>query len=126
MLGRGSFDVAKYSYLQFGVVIPYLALGPTIVGGTITLGQMQQIVRAFGRVESSFQFLVRSWSTIVELISIYQRLRAFAVTIEKGDDASASKGSSSNTVIGHAARMRNGLRQMVVIQRRRCRLYVHN
>ncbi len=42
---------------------------------------MQQIVRAFGRVEMSFQFLVRSWGTIVELISVYKRLRAFEATI---------------------------------------------
>ena len=42
---------------------------------------MQQIIRAFGRVEMSFQFLVRSWSTIVELISVYKRLRAFEATI---------------------------------------------
>ena len=71
------FDVARYSYLQFGVLVPYIALGPTLVTGVITLGVMQQIVRAFGRVESSFQYLVNSWTTIVELISVYKRLRAF-------------------------------------------------
>jgi peptide/bleomycin uptake transporter len=38
---------------------------------------MQQIVRAFGRVETSLQYLVNSWTTIVELISVYKRLRAF-------------------------------------------------
>lgn len=75
------FDVAKFSYLQFGVLVPYIALGPTVVAGAITLGAMQQIVRAFGRVEMSFQFLVRSWSTIVELISVYKRLRAFEAQI---------------------------------------------
>ena len=75
------FDVAKFTYLQFGVLVPYIALGPTVVAGAITLGVMQQIVRAFGRVEMSFQFLVRSWSTIVELISVYKRLRAFEATI---------------------------------------------
>jgi peptide/bleomycin uptake transporter len=71
------FDVARYAYLQFGVLVPYIALGPTLVAGVITLGVMQQIVRAFGRVESSFQYLVNSWTTIVELISVYKRLRAF-------------------------------------------------
>jgi peptide/bleomycin uptake transporter len=71
------FDVARWSYLQFGVLVPYVALGPTLVAGGITLGLMQQIVRAFGRVESSFQYLVNSWTTIVELISVYKRLRAF-------------------------------------------------
>ena len=75
------FDIAKWSYLQFGVLVPYVALAPTIVAGTITLGVMQQIVRAFGRVESAFQFLVHSWATIVELISVYKRLRAFEAAI---------------------------------------------
>ncbi|MTH97784.1 putative transporter [Roseibium sp. RKSG952] len=71
------FDVARYSYLQATVLVPYIALGPTIVGSVITLGVMQQIVRAFGRVENSFQYLVNAWPTIVELLSVYKRLRAF-------------------------------------------------
>ena len=75
------FDVAKWSYLQVGVLVPYIALGPTLVTGGITLGIMQQIVRAFGRVEASFQYLVNSWTTIIELISVYKRLRAFERTI---------------------------------------------
>ncbi len=84
------FDVAKFTYLQFGVLVPYIALAPTVVAGTITLGVMQQIVRAFGRVEMSFQFLVRSWSTIVELISVYKRLRAFEATIDTNPTPPAS------------------------------------
>jgi len=75
------FDIAKWSYLQFSVIIPYIAMGPTIVAGIITLGTLQQILRAFDRVENSFQFLVNSWGTIIELISIYKRLRAFEATI---------------------------------------------
>ena len=46
---------------------------------------MQQIVRAFGRVESAFQFLVLSWSTVVEMLSVYKRLRAFERQIKSGD-----------------------------------------
>ena len=76
------FDIAKWSYLQFGVIVPYIMMGPTIVAGVITLGVLQQILRAFDRVESSFQFLVNSWGTIVELISIYKRLRAFEAQIK--------------------------------------------
>ena len=75
------FDIAKWSYLQFSVIVPYIAMGPTIVAGVITLGTLQQILRAFDRVENSFQFLVNSWGTIIELISIYKRLRAFEATI---------------------------------------------
>jgi peptide/bleomycin uptake transporter len=56
---------------------------------------MQQIVRAFGRVEMSFQFLVRSWSTIVELISVYKRLRAFEaqIVVVKGSNSAANNGA---------------------------------
>ena len=42
---------------------------------------MNQIIRAFGQVKSSSQYLVNSWSTIVDLLSIYKRLRAFEATI---------------------------------------------
>ncbi|MBU2486053.1 MAG: peptide transporter, partial [Alphaproteobacteria bacterium] len=52
-------------------------LVPTIVTGKITLGIWQQILTAFGQVSNSFQFLINSWTTIVELISIYKRLHAF-------------------------------------------------
>ncbi|MDX1452741.1 MAG: putative transporter, partial [Oleiphilaceae bacterium] len=71
------FDVAKWSYIQFTVIVPYIAMAPTIIAGAITLGVLQQVIRAFGKVEDSFQFLVHSWSTIVELLSIYKRLKAF-------------------------------------------------
>ena len=83
------FDVAKWSYLQFSVLIPLIALAPTVVAGVITLGVMQQITRAFDRVEGSFQFLVLSWGTIVELMSVYKRLRAFEREIHAApaDDA---------------------------------------
>ena len=71
------FNIARYGYLQAGVLVPYIALAPTIVAGGLTLGVLNQTVRAFGRVESSFQYLATSWSTIVSLISIYKRLQAF-------------------------------------------------
>jgi peptide/bleomycin uptake transporter len=71
------FNIVRYGYLQASVLVPYVALAPSIVAGGLTLGVMQQIIRAFGRVEGSFQYLVKSWTTIVSLISIYKRLRAF-------------------------------------------------
>lgn len=85
------FDVAKWSYLQFSVLFPYIALGPTVVAGTITLGIMQQIVRAFGKVEESFQYLVNSWSTIVELMSVYKRLRIFERQIRAASAAGSQQ-----------------------------------
>ena len=53
-------------------------LFPSIVAGTITLGLMTQITNVFGRVtRGSFQYLISSWTTLVELMSIYKRLRSF-------------------------------------------------
>ena len=52
-------------------------LFPSIVAGTITLGLMTQITNVFGQVRGSFQYLISSWTTLVELMSIYKRLRSF-------------------------------------------------
>jgi peptide/bleomycin uptake transporter len=75
------FNVGRIVYLQTDVIFPYLLLAPTIIAGNITLGAMNQILNAFTQVRTSFQYLVNSWSTIVELISIYQRLRGFEAKI---------------------------------------------
>ena len=56
-------------------------LVPSIVRARSRLGSMNQILNAFGQVRSSFQYLVTSWPTIVELLSIYKRLRAFEATL---------------------------------------------
>ena len=76
------FNVGRIVYLQTDNIFPYIVLAPTIVAGKITLGAMNQILNAFGQVRSSFQFLVNSWSTIVELMSVYKRLRAFEAVID--------------------------------------------
>jgi peptide/bleomycin uptake transporter len=75
------FNVGRIVYLQTDVIFPYVLLAPTIIAGKITLGAMNQILNAFTQVRTSFQYLVNSWSTIVELISIYQRLRGFEAKI---------------------------------------------
>ncbi len=75
----------KWSYLQVSVLVPLIALGPTVVAGVITLGVMQQISRAFDKVTESFQYLVLSWSTIIELISVFKRLRAFESRLHEPD-----------------------------------------
>ena len=75
------FNVARIFYLQIDNVFGFVVLAPSIVAGAITLGLMNQILNALGQVRSSFQYLVISWSTIVELMSIYKRLRAFEATI---------------------------------------------
>lgn len=71
------FNVARLACLQANVLVGYIVLAPAIVSGAITLGVMQQILRAFGRVEGSMMYLFKSWSTIIELLSVYKRLKEF-------------------------------------------------
>lgn len=75
------FNVARIFYIQIDNVFPYIILAPTIIIGAITLGVMNQILNALDQVRSSFQYLITSWTTVVELLSIYKRLRAFEATI---------------------------------------------
>jgi peptide/bleomycin uptake transporter len=75
------FNVGRIIYLQIDNIFPYVVLAPAIVAGAITLGLLQQILNAFDQVRGSFQYLVNSWSTIVELQSIYKRLRGFEAVI---------------------------------------------
>ena len=76
------FDMVRYLYIQIDNVFALFILVPTMAAGRITFGIFQQISTAFSQVSSSFQYLVNSWPTIVELISIYKRLRAFEATLE--------------------------------------------
>ena len=78
------FNIGRIVYLQTDTIFPAVLLAPTIVAGKITLGAMNQILNAFSQVRTAFQYLVNSWSTIVELISIYQRLRGFEARIGGG------------------------------------------
>ncbi len=81
------FNMGRFFYLQIDNIFSFIVLVPTVVAGKITLGLMNQILNAFDQVRQSFQYLVNSWSTIVELQSIYKRLRAFEAMI--GDEALA-------------------------------------
>lgn len=78
------FNIAKVLYLQVDNVFGLFVLFPSIVAGTLTLGLMTQITNVFDQVRGSFQYLINSWSTIVELMSIYKRLHAFESTIDNG------------------------------------------
>ena len=75
------FNIGRILYLQTDNIFPYIVLAPTIVAGKITLGAMNQILNAFAQVRSSFQYLVNSWTTIVELLSIYKRLRTLEAAL---------------------------------------------
>lgn len=71
------FNVVRYAYLQVDNFFILLFFGPTITAAAITLGLFQQISSAFSQVTGSFQFLANSWTTVVELQSVFKRLRDF-------------------------------------------------
>lgn len=75
------FNIARSLYLQADNIFVYLILVPTIAAGTITFGILQQILTAFNQVSNSFQYLVNSWTTIVEMLSVYKRLVSFEAAI---------------------------------------------
>jgi len=75
------FNIARYAYLQSASFIPIIAMGPSILTGALTLGLFQQISNAFNQVEDSFKFLANSWTTIIDLISVYRRLRLFESSV---------------------------------------------
>ncbi len=76
------FNIVRYSYGQLDNTFLIFILVPTFVAGKITLGIWQQISTAFGQVSNSFQYLVNSWTTIIELLSIHKRLVAFEAAID--------------------------------------------
>jgi peptide/bleomycin uptake transporter len=79
------FNVVRYGYINVGQFVPLVMIAPSIVAGAFTLGIMQKVLNAFNQVENSFQYLINSWTTIVELLSIYKRLKAFEVAIQEQD-----------------------------------------
>jgi len=77
------FDIARMAYLQTNVLSAYVFLAPAIVAGVVTLGVMQQIIRAFNKVEGSMQYILKAWPAIIELASVYKRLREFESKIKQ-------------------------------------------
>ena len=76
------FNMVRIWYMQLDNLYGLFVLFPSIAAGAITLGLMMQISNVFGKVRESFQYLIESWPTIIELLSIYKRLRAFESVLE--------------------------------------------
>lgn len=77
------FNLVRIWYMQLDNIYGLFVLFPSIAAGAITLGLMMQIANVFGKVRESFQYLIASWPTIIELLSIYKRLKAFESTLDK-------------------------------------------
>ncbi|WP_043972613.1 MULTISPECIES: peptide antibiotic transporter SbmA [Acinetobacter] len=71
------FNLTATWYGQLDVIYNLFVLFPAIAAGKLTLGLINQIGGVFGKVRESFQYLISSWKTIIELLSIHKRLKAF-------------------------------------------------
>ncbi|WP_038342844.1 peptide antibiotic transporter SbmA [Acinetobacter sp. A47] len=76
------FNLVRIWYLQLDNLYGVFILAPSIAAGAVTLGVMMQILNVFQQVRTSFQYLITSWPTIIELLSIYKRLKAFEKTLD--------------------------------------------
>jgi peptide/bleomycin uptake transporter len=85
------FNLGRYLYLQADAIVPFLVTAPAIAAGAITFGIFQQIRSAMGEVRDAMQYLVKSWPDIVELISIYKRLKIFEAAVEGSADVQADE-----------------------------------
>ncbi|EOU1295524.1 peptide antibiotic transporter SbmA [Cronobacter sakazakii] len=80
------FNIVRILYLQVDAIFGLFLMFPSIAAGAITLGLMTQISNVFGEVRGAFQYLISSWTTLVELMSIYKRLRSFERTLNDKPD----------------------------------------
>jgi len=71
------FNVVSIWYMQLDILFSLVVLFPAISAGLMTLGLLTQIGNVFDKVRESFQYLVSSWKSIIEMLSIYKRLKEF-------------------------------------------------
>ena len=71
------FNLWSNLYSQTMIIFPYLLMGPSLFTGLITLGVIQQVSNAFGKVNEAFSYLIERWTDITELRSIHKRLSEF-------------------------------------------------
>ncbi|MGF1787507.1 putative transporter [Photobacterium swingsii] len=76
------FDSCSNAYGKYSELTVYIFMSPTILQAAITLGILKQITSSYSKVEGSLRFLIRRWSSCVELMSIYKRLKAFEAQLQ--------------------------------------------
>ncbi|MCY4512422.1 MAG: peptide antibiotic transporter SbmA [Bdellovibrionales bacterium] len=75
-------NVARISYIYADYIFVLFIMAPTIAAGGITFGIFTQIRMALFQVSNSFQYLVNSWTTIIDLLSVHKRLAHFEEAIK--------------------------------------------
>ena len=71
-----TFNIGRIAYLQANVLSAYVFLARYCCR-SCDIRCYATTIRAFGRVEGSMQYLLKASPIIIELMSVYKRLREF-------------------------------------------------
>jgi peptide/bleomycin uptake transporter len=89
------FNLGRYMFIQADNFIAAIVMIPTIAAAGLSFGVFRQVSSAMGEVRDAMQYLFKSWPDIIELISIFKRLRIFEAAIEGEADIAADEAYGS-------------------------------
>jgi len=71
------FTLWNILYQQVMLILPYLLMAPSLFVSITSLGVLTQTGNAFGKVNSSFSYLIDHWTEITKFLSVIKRLKEF-------------------------------------------------
>lgn len=77
------FAVWATGYDKVMMLVPYAACLHNLATGALEFGIAMQIVNAFGQVQSGFSVVLRNWTRVADLQSVYTRLREFEDAVSR-------------------------------------------
>jgi peptide/bleomycin uptake transporter len=102
ILHNSYFDVWKYLYMKAMYILPFLLMGPGVIYGVTTIGDLMQTVNAFEQVTSGLSVFIYNWPMVTELRSICRRLWEFEKTIienPRTEDSEAVKSAETDEAL---------------------------
>ncbi|HZH50606.1 MAG TPA: ABC transporter ATP-binding protein/permease [Microvirga sp.] len=95
------------AYFQANVVVPYILTAPYYFVGKITLGQMQQVVGAFSRVESALTYFITIYTTLADYKAVLDRLTTFEDAIRSAQRVGGESKLAVTPVHGKEMRLKD-------------------
>jgi putative ATP-binding cassette transporter len=104
LIKLNSFTAA---YFQANVVVPYILTAPYYFVGKITLGQMQQVVGAFSRVESALTYFITIYTTLADYKAVLDRLTTFEEAIRSAQRVGGESKLAVTPMAGREMRLKD-------------------
>lgn len=95
------------AYFQANVVVPYILTAPYYFIGKISLGQMQQVVGAFSRVESALTYFITIYTTLADYKAVLDRLTTFEEAISSAQRVGGESKLSVTPMTGREVRLKD-------------------